>query len=244
MKLHTLLDLRGNIPTVVIITHGKVHEINILDQLSFEAGAFYVMDRGYLDFRALVQVAPGRQLLCYSRQKALQFPAPLLTTRRSSYGSDLRSDSDARQFCSPARLSREAPSHSLPRCANRSTTRLSHQQLQLATTDYRRTISQPLASGVILQVDQTTSAHQEFLRHFRERFADSNLDRDLRLCARGHRQKGVAPREQSLQNVTDLQRHAFRENPHFTSSFAGRRPNRLGPSLQTTDSVQLTLGQY
>jgi Domain of unknown function (DUF4372)/Transposase DDE domain len=53
VKLHTLLDLRGNIPTVVIITHGKVHEVNILDQLVFEAGAFYVLDRGYLDFARL-----------------------------------------------------------------------------------------------------------------------------------------------------------------------------------------------
>jgi transposase len=56
VKLHTLLDLRGNIPTVVIITDGKVHEVNILDQLSFEAGAFYVMDRGYVDFRRLYKV--------------------------------------------------------------------------------------------------------------------------------------------------------------------------------------------
>jgi len=56
VKLHTLLDLRGNIPTVVIITHGKVHEVNILDQLSFEAGAFYVMDRGYLDFARLYKL--------------------------------------------------------------------------------------------------------------------------------------------------------------------------------------------
>jgi len=56
VKLHTLLDLRGSIPTVVIITHGKVHEINILDQLSFEAGAFYVMDRGYLDFARLYKL--------------------------------------------------------------------------------------------------------------------------------------------------------------------------------------------
>jgi transposase len=53
VKLHTLLDLRGNIPTVVIITHGKVHEVKILDQLRFEAGAFYVMDRAYLDFARL-----------------------------------------------------------------------------------------------------------------------------------------------------------------------------------------------
>jgi hypothetical protein len=56
VKLHTLLDLRGSIPTVVIITHGKVHEVNILDQLCFEAGAFYVMDRGYLDFARLYKL--------------------------------------------------------------------------------------------------------------------------------------------------------------------------------------------
>ena len=56
VKVHTLLDLRGSIPTVVIITHGKVHEVNILDQLSFEAGAFYVMDRGYLDFARLYKL--------------------------------------------------------------------------------------------------------------------------------------------------------------------------------------------
>ena len=56
VKLHTLLDLRGNIPTVVIITHGKVHEVNILDQLTFEAGAFYVMDRAYLDFVRLYRL--------------------------------------------------------------------------------------------------------------------------------------------------------------------------------------------
>ena len=56
VKLHTLLDLRGNIPTVVIITHGKVHEVQILDQLCFEAGAFYVMDRAYLDFARLYKL--------------------------------------------------------------------------------------------------------------------------------------------------------------------------------------------
>ena len=53
VKLHTLLDLRGNIPTVIIITHGLIHEVNILEQLTFEAGAFYLMDRAYLDFARL-----------------------------------------------------------------------------------------------------------------------------------------------------------------------------------------------
>src|ERR1035437_10117454 len=50
VKMHTLLDLRGNIPTFIRITDGKVHDVNILDELLIEAGAFYVMDRGYIDF--------------------------------------------------------------------------------------------------------------------------------------------------------------------------------------------------
>lgn len=53
IKLHTLLTLQGNFPTVIIITPGSVHDVNILDQLAWEAGSFYIMDRGYLDFARL-----------------------------------------------------------------------------------------------------------------------------------------------------------------------------------------------
>jgi len=53
IKLHTLIDLRGAIPTFIEITDGKVHDVNILDELIPEAGSFYVMDRGYLDFARL-----------------------------------------------------------------------------------------------------------------------------------------------------------------------------------------------
>lgn len=53
VKLHTLLDLRGNIPSFIHISDGKLHEVNILDQLSPEPGAFYVMDRGFTDFARL-----------------------------------------------------------------------------------------------------------------------------------------------------------------------------------------------
>lgn len=56
VKLHTLIDLRGNIPTVIFITPGKVHDVNILDDLVTEAGAIYVMDRGYLDFKRLYKI--------------------------------------------------------------------------------------------------------------------------------------------------------------------------------------------
>ena len=53
VKMHTLLDLHGNIPTFIRITHGKMHDVNMLDQILPEAGAFYVMDRGYIDFERL-----------------------------------------------------------------------------------------------------------------------------------------------------------------------------------------------
>jgi hypothetical protein len=56
VKLHTLLALQGNYPTVVIITPGKVHDVNILDDLYFDAGSFYIMDRGYLDYARLHRI--------------------------------------------------------------------------------------------------------------------------------------------------------------------------------------------
>jgi hypothetical protein len=56
VKLHTLLDLRGSIPTLIYITHGKVHDIKFLDHLYIEPGAIYLMDRGYVDFARLYKI--------------------------------------------------------------------------------------------------------------------------------------------------------------------------------------------
>ncbi len=62
VKLHTLIELRGSIPTFIDITEGKVHDVNVLDTLEIEPGAWYVMDRGYVDFARL-----------YSMDQALGF---------------------------------------------------------------------------------------------------------------------------------------------------------------------------
>jgi hypothetical protein len=56
IKLHTLLDLRGNLPSYIQITDGKVHDVNILDDLVPEPGSFYIMDRGYVDFARLYRL--------------------------------------------------------------------------------------------------------------------------------------------------------------------------------------------
>jgi hypothetical protein len=53
VKMHTLLDLHGNIPTFIRVTSGDVHDVNLLDEIMLEAGSFYVMDRGYIDFQRL-----------------------------------------------------------------------------------------------------------------------------------------------------------------------------------------------
>src|ERR1700748_1662023 len=60
VKLHTLLDLRGSIPTFIHISDGKMHDVNVLDLLLIEAGAFYIMDRGYLDFERLYALDQAR----------------------------------------------------------------------------------------------------------------------------------------------------------------------------------------
>jgi hypothetical protein len=90
VKLHTLLDLRGNIPTFIRISSGKTHEVNVLDELWIEPGAFYVMDKGYLDFARLFRL--HRQAAFF----VIRAKSNLACTRRESRAVDkttgLRSD--------------------------------------------------------------------------------------------------------------------------------------------------------
>lgn len=73
IKLHTLLDLRGSIPTFIIITDGKVHDVNILDILIPEPDAIYVMDRGYLDFQRLYRIHKNSAFFILRAKKNFKF---------------------------------------------------------------------------------------------------------------------------------------------------------------------------
>ena len=77
VKLHTLIDLRGSIPCFISITEGKTHDVNALDDLPLEPGAFYVMDRGYIDFGRLYKVNQHRAFYVTRAKKNLAY------TRRS-----------------------------------------------------------------------------------------------------------------------------------------------------------------
>jgi len=69
VKLHTLLDLRGSIPVYVDITQGCVHDVNILDSIPIEAGSYYIMDKGYTDFKRLYQKTHRQQAFFVTRSK-------------------------------------------------------------------------------------------------------------------------------------------------------------------------------
>ena len=73
VKLHTLLDLRGNIPCFVRITHGKTHDVTVLDHLPVEPGAFYVMDRGYIDFARLYSLTTRAAFFVTRAKRNLDF---------------------------------------------------------------------------------------------------------------------------------------------------------------------------
>jgi hypothetical protein len=73
IKLHTLLDLRGSIPSFIRITDGKTHEVNVLDDLVIEPGAFYLMDRGYLDFTRLFAIHQAQAFFVTRAKSNTQF---------------------------------------------------------------------------------------------------------------------------------------------------------------------------
>jgi hypothetical protein len=90
IKLHTEMDLRGSIPCVIRITHGKVHDVTFLDQLVLEPAAIYIMDRGYIDFARLHRFTQHTAFFVTRAKSKLDY------TRRSSHsvdlGTGLRSD--------------------------------------------------------------------------------------------------------------------------------------------------------
>ena len=90
VKLHTLLDLRASIPTTVIITAGTVHDVNIMDQLFWEPGAIYVMDRGYVDFCRLYRIHLGQAFFVTRAKKNFRFQR--LYSNRVNKSTGLRCD--------------------------------------------------------------------------------------------------------------------------------------------------------
>ena len=190
IKLHTLMDLRGSIPCFIRITAGNVHDVNILDELLFKPGAFYVMDRGYIDFGRLSTPSPGVWPSLWFVPKAISPTVGALTTRSTSpqaYAA-IRGSSFKGQQLHPSRPDDCAP-------------------LQV-----------PLACGAVLRMDQTIPSDQGLLWNLPERRQDPDLDRHQRLLTRGHPQEGTENQPQSLRNLANSQHHPLRESLYGSST--------------------------
>ena len=86
VKMHTLLDLHGNIPSLIWITTGAVHDVNILDSLPVEAGAYYLLDRGYLDFSRLFHIHEARAFFITRTKANFQFRRVYSAPVKKNYG--------------------------------------------------------------------------------------------------------------------------------------------------------------
>ena len=209
VKMHTLLDLHGNIPTFIRITDGKVHDVNILDEILPEAGAFYVMDRGYVDFERLYVFTLSAAFFVVRTksnillQRRYSHPVDKTTGVRSDHTVILTAINSVKAY--PDQLRRV----SYLDVKTRKRFKFLTNNFTLPALTYRPDLQVAVASGIVFQVDQTAPTTQGILRHQRKRGEDANLDRGLGLRAGGHRPQEARTGGQPLPNSTDFERDAF-----------------------------------
>ena len=216
VKLHTLLDLRGSIPTFIHISDGKMHDVNVLDLLLIEAGAFYIMDRGYLDFERLYALDQVGGFVTRAKQN---LDARRLYSAPVDRDTGLICDQTIalNGFYAAQALPRPTATHPLSRSRDRQEFGVPDQPVCLASTDHLRPVPVPMAGGTVLQVDQAAPAHQALLRHLRERCADANLDRHQRLGPGGDHQEATSIGRVPACAATDIVIDALREIATETS---------------------------
>ena len=191
VKLHTLLNLQGDIPEFILISDGKMHDVNVLDHLLPVPGAYYVMDRGYLDFERLYVLHQAKSYFVTRSKRNFNFK------RRYSHEVDkttgvqcdqtivLKTYYSSQGYPDPLRRIRYYDAD----CDKRLT--FLTNDFTLPATTIAATLQVALADRTVFQVDQTTPAHQVVLRHQRKRGQNTNLDRRGNLPARGDHKKGT-----------------------------------------------------
>ena len=205
VKLHTLLDLRGNIPTFMRVTNALLHDVNILDELVFEPGAFYVMDKGYLDFSRLYSI---NQSQSYFVEEEPCLQKDLLASNRQGNWTQVRPNHRAVKFLPKERLPRQSPTGPLRRHRKRPEPGAPDQLFLSGRTGHCPAVQVPMAGRTFLQMDQATSSDQGILRHIGQRCPDTDLDRSLDVCACGYHEKAASIGPQSLHTFSDFGHHA------------------------------------
>ena len=183
-----------------------MHDVNILDHLAPEAGAFYVMDRGYVDFKRLAKLDDAGSFAKSNMKAKRRYSRPVDRTTGlicdqtivlTGFYTRQGFDRPLRRFCA-------------------------------ARSDDCQALQIQVAGRVVLQMDQAAPADQGLPWYIRERGQGANLVGGLRPCAGRHRQKSPRRQSQPLRNATDFEPHSFRENPAFTPLFRHPSTDALG----------------
>ena len=227
VKLHTLIDLHGNIPTFVYITDGLVHDVNALDYVVFEAGAFYIMDRGYLDFERLYRLTSAAAFFVTRTRDNVQLQ------RRYSHpvepGAGVRSDQTVvlatagsyKNYPAPLRRIRyfdaDQQRFLVFLTNNFDLPALTIAQLYRARWQvelFFKWIKQHLRIKAFYGTSENAVRAQIWIVHHR-------------LCSGCDRAKGTRSHGQSLPNPTGRQRHDFRARAHSTGTSARDHPRKI-----------------
>src|SRR6266536_4979811 len=243
VKMHTLLDLHGNIPTFIQITDGKVHDVNILDEILPEAGAFYVMHRGYVDFERLFVFTLSAAFF------VVRTKSNILLQRRYSHPVDkstgVRSD---HTVILTAFESASAYPDSLRRVSYFDAD--TGKRLKFLTNNF--TLPALTIARIYKQRWQVELFFKWIKQHLRIKAFYGTSENAVKtqiwiavfdVRARGDRAQAVGAGGQPVPDSTDSQPHAFRENAHFMRT-SGHRPKRqFRRKCQPTDSLRLLTGQ-
>ena len=229
IKLHTLLDLRGNIPTFIHISDGKLHDVNILDHLLPEPGAFYIMDRGFLDFERLYRLHQAGSFFVTRAKSNLK------VQRRYSHPVDRTTG----LICDQSVVLTGFYSHQGFEAPLR---RIRFKDPETAKTLVFLTNNFVLPALTIAELYRCRWQVELFFKWIkqhlrikaffgtsRERGQVTNLDCRLRLRAGRHRQEATASTGQSLRNPTDPQPDHVRENPAWINYLHKRSAIKFNP---------------
>ena len=209
VKLHTLIDLRGNIPTFIHVSDGKLHDVNVLDQIPFEAGSFYVMDRGYVDFARLYRMHQTQAFYVTRAKSNLQYRRVYSHPIDKTTG--LRCDQTI--VLTGVQSGKDYPIH-LRRVKFYDA---KHDKLLVFLTNNfdlpALTIAQLYRCRWQVELFfKWIKQHlriKRFFGYFGERCQDAGVDCHRGLCAGRHYQEALEKRAFPLHNATDFQSDAF-----------------------------------
>ena len=239
-----MIDLRGNIPTVVIITGGQIHEVKILDQLVWEPGAIYLMDRGYLDFSRLYRIHQSAAFFVTRARKRFDFQR--VSSRPIDKTVGLQCDQTVT-------LNNPIPKRGYPELLRRIRYYdATHQKrLVFLTNNFL------LPALTITELYRCRWQVELFFRWIKQHLrikafygtSENAVKTQVWIAISVYVLVAIIKKTsqsgtQLVFDPTNLERVAFRKNPDFSSSFGPPMRSNKSGILQPIRIVQLTLGQH